>query len=180
MKLRIMIKKILSLIEELNEESEYLTDDPDIAAKIIDVINQVMFELCRMKKLPCYLEMQVTAGQTVRFQDIAAASGFDVYQIDIIRGVAYDSRAAGTVFKFTESGLAEIDFFRFPERITEENQDAYEFNLSDDVLEIMPYGVAADLLKSDVSTGYGSVYAARYDAMKQLLDPRYSMASISL
>ena len=45
-----MKKKVLSLIEELNPNSEYLTDDPDIATKMEDVITQIMFELARFKK----------------------------------------------------------------------------------------------------------------------------------
>jgi hypothetical protein len=42
----------------------------------------------------------------------------------------------------------------------------------------MPYGIAADLLKSDVSSEYGSVYATRYEQMLQRLDPRNSMTSV--
>jgi hypothetical protein len=42
----------------------------------------------------------------------------------------------------------------------------------------MPYGVAADLLKSDISTEYGSIYATRYETMLQRLDPRNNMTSI--
>jgi hypothetical protein len=46
------------------------------------------------------------------------------------------------------------------------------------VLEILPYGVAADLLKSDVSAEYGSVYATRYENMLQRLDPRNHLTSV--
>ena len=42
----------------------------------------------------------------------------------------------------------------------------------------MPYGIAADLLKSDISSEYGEIYAKRYESMKQMLDPRYQIASI--
>ena len=42
MTLKEMKKKVLALIEELNPLSEYLTDDPDIQAKINDVINREM------------------------------------------------------------------------------------------------------------------------------------------
>lgn len=173
-----LIKKVLSLIEEYNPESELLTDDPDIAAKILDVINQVMYELARLKKIPRYLPVPVTSGQILSFQDLAELCGSPVYQIDIIRNVRYESRAASTVFKFLESGTAEIDFFIYPKRITEDTPDDHELELSDDVLEIMPYGVAADLLKSDVSAEYGSVYGTRYETMLQRLDPRNQMASI--
>ena len=52
MTLKEMKQKTLRLIEEINPESELLTDDPDIAAKINDVINQIQFELVRIKKIP--------------------------------------------------------------------------------------------------------------------------------
>ena len=174
-----MKKKVLGLIEELNPNSEYLTDDPDIQAKINEVINQVMFELVRMKKIPKYVEMDVTAGQQVTFEDIENACGYAVYQLGTVCGVAFDPKANGTILKILESGTAEIDVFVYPERITEKTKDkAYEFELSQDALEIMPYGVAADLLKSDVSTEYGSIYATRYETMLQRLDSRYAMTSI--
>ena len=79
-----------------------------------------------------------------------------------------------------ESGTAEIDCFVYPERITENTKPkAYEFELSADALEIMPYGVACDLLKSDVSADYGNVYGVRYESMLQRLDPRYQLGTIT-
>ena len=178
MTLKEMKKKYLALIEELNTLSDQLTDDPDIAAKQNEVINQIMFELARMKKIPKYVEMEVTDGQTVEFADIESACGYEIYQISLIGGVNYVPKASGTVLKIKESGTAEIDVFVYPERITEKTSDNYEFELTADVLEIMPYGIAADLLKSDVSAEYGSVYATRYQAMLQQLDPRYQMNTI--
>ena len=59
-------KKALGLIEELNPDSKLLTDDPDIATKINDVVNQVMFELVRLKKLPGYVEIHVEEGDLIR------------------------------------------------------------------------------------------------------------------
>lgn len=171
-----MKKKILALIEELNPDSELLTDDPDISAKINEVINQVMFELARMKKLPKYAEIDVSAGDIIEFADIERACGYEVYQLGKICGVGFTLKADGTVIKVLESGTAEIDCYVFPERITEKTKDkAYEFELTPDVLEVMPYGVAGDLLKSDVSAEYGNIYATRYESMKQMLDPRYAM-----
>lgn len=173
-----MKKKVLGLIEEVNPDSTLLTDDPDIATKINDVINQIMFEVARMKKIPKYVEMAVTEGDLVTFEDIEAAVGYVVYQLGTIGGVNYEPKANGTVLKILESGTAEVDCFVYPETITEKTKDSYEFELSADVLEIMPYGIAGDLLKSDVSNEYGTVYSNRYEAMLQRLDPRYQMTSI--
>lgn len=174
-----MDKKVLALIEELNPDSEYLTDDPDIAAKKNYVTNQIMFEMARIKKIPKYVEMEVSKGDIVQFSDIEAACGYEIYQRGLVRGVAFAERADGTVLKILESGTAEIDVYVYPERITEKTKGSYEFELSPDVLEIMPYGIAADLLKSDVSTEYGSIYATRYETMLQRLDPRHQMPSIT-
>lgn len=179
MNLAEMKKKVLALIEELNPLSEYLTDDPDIQAKINEVINQIMFELVRFKKLPKYVEISVNEGDILEFADIEKKSGYEVYQIDIICGVRYVPKASGTVMKMMETGTAEISFFAYPERITEKTKDkGYEFELSQDVLEVMPYGIAGDLLKSDVSTEYGSVYSNRYQEMLTRLDHRYQMPTM--
>lgn len=178
MTLNEMDKKVLALIEELNPESDYLTDDPDIAAKKNYVTNQIMFELIRMKKLPGYVEIPVEKGDLITFESIEKAGKYEVYQIANVRGVKVDYKAQGTILKALEAGTAEIDFFKYPERITEKTKGSYEFELPNDVLEIMPYGIAADLLKSDISSDYGQIYANRYEQMKQLLDPRYSMISI--
>lgn len=173
-------KKYLALIEELNPNSEQLTDDPDIAAKQNEVVNQVMFELARIKKIPKYVELAVEKGMVITFADIEKECGSTVYQVSLISGVDYNSRANGTVFKILESGTAEIDCYVYPERITEKTKDtAYEFELSDDVLEIMPYGIAAHLLLSDVSAEYGAMYSKEYEKMLSRLDPRYQMNSIT-
>lgn len=59
-------------------------------------------------------------------------------------------------------------------------QNERTFELSADALEIMPYGVAGDLLKSDKSAEYGSIYTKRYEDMKMQLDPRYNLGSITV
>jgi hypothetical protein len=176
-----MKKKVLGLIEELNPDSELLTDDPDIATKINAVVNQIMYELARLKRIPKYVEIPVKAGEILTLEKIAGKVGYEIYQLGLICGVTYVPKASNTVFKFLESGTAEIDCFVYPERIDEKTKDkAYEFELSEDVLEIMPYGIAADLLKSDVSAQYGNVYAQRYEMMKREIDPRYQGYAITI
>lgn len=178
MTLKEMKEKVLGMIEELNPNSTLLTDDPDIATKFNDVTNQIMYELARMKKIPKYVEMEVTKGDMVEFADIEKECGYEIYQIGSVSGVDFLSKASGTILKILESGVAEIDVFVYPERITAKTNDNYEFELSPDALEIMPYGIAGDLLKSDVSTEYGTIYSTRYESMLQRLDPRYQMTSI--
>lgn len=171
--------KVLGMIEELNPDSEYLTDDPDIAAKVNEVFNQVQFELARMRKIPKWVELEVNEGDIIEFADIEKKCGYEIYQVALVSGVNYSVHANGTVYKMLESGKIDIDCYVYPERITANTKDkAYEFELPPDALEVLPYGVAADLLKSDVSAEYGRIYAERYETMLQRLDSRYAMTSV--
>lgn len=176
--LKELTQKTLRLIEEINPENENLTDDPDIHAKFKDVANQVMFELARHKKIPKYVELEVSEGDLISFEDVSKEVGYEVYQLSNVSGVNYVFKADGSIIKVLEDGILEIDCYVYPERITDKTKGNYEIELSDDVIEIMPYGIAADLLKSDISAEYGTIYATRYESMLQRLDPRYHLTSI--
>jgi hypothetical protein len=127
-----------------------------------------------------YVEIEVQEGSLLNFDTIGSTIGYEVYQVATLGGVRYASKANGKVFKILESGTAEIDCFVYPESINDKTPDSYEFELSLDALEIMPYGIAADLLKSDVSAGYGNIYAKRYEDMIARLDPRNHINSMSI
>ena len=112
------------------------------------------------------------------FADFERECGNEIYQVALVAGVENLPKANGTVYKIMADGTLEVEVYVYPERITDKTKGNYEFELSADALEVMPYGIAADLLKSDISTEYGSIYASRYESMKQLLDTRYQTASI--
>ena len=178
MKLGEMKKKVLRMIEEVNENNVNLTDDPDIAAKLNDVIQQVQIEVCRMKKIPARNVLSVLEASEY---DMREAPGF--YQLDNIRFITEDGKEGevdifGTFLKFYEPGTANMYYYKYPERITSETSDDYEFELTEDALEVLPYGVAADILKSDISNEYGKIYEQRFETMLARLDPRYSMGTI--
>lgn len=165
-------KKVLQLIEEISDNAN-LTDDPDIKAKLNSVINMVQFELARMKKIPAYVQREVKAGEVV---DMNTLENF--YQLRLIRFTG-DYDLMENLAIFPEDGTADIYYYRYPVAITDSTPDTYEFELSLDALEILPFGVAGDLLKSDVSAQYGAIYSQRYETMLQRLDSRYSMGGIS-
>nr|MBR6100726.1 hypothetical protein [bacterium] len=164
--------KVYAMIEEYNEDSDTFTDDEDYSTKMNSVINQIQNELSRLKKLPEYKTMEVTDGKVITLDSIDN----NIYQLNVIKDVDYEMIGDSILFK--EDGTARIYYYKYPKQITQDTPDTYKFELSDDVLEIMPYGVAGDLLKSDVSNQYGQVYANRYEQLKSQLDPRYSLGSI--
>ena len=173
-----MKEKILALVEEGNPESLFLTEDPDIAGKLCHVIDQLQFELARIKKLPRLLELPVSAGQTLDFSALAQAAGAEIYQLGNVTGASCSLLAGGTVLWFWEDGVAKIECFVYPARITSQTEDTAKLELSPDCLALLPYGAAADLLKSDPVAQYGKVYADRYETMLRRLDPRYAVGGI--
>lgn len=174
MTLEEMKHKVYSLIEEYSEDAADLTEDEDLASKINGVINSIQNELTRFKKIPKDVTINVSSGQEMYFKDIDK----DLYQLMNIRGVSTD--ILNDKIFFNEDGEAKIFYYKYPKQITNETDDSYKFELPTDLLEIMPYGVAGDILKSDVSSQYGAVYSARYREMLQTLDPRYGTGIIEI
>lgn len=174
MTLEEMKRKVYSLIEEYSSDATDLTEDEDLALKMNDVINQIQMELTRFKKIPADKTIQVQKGQEMYFSDIDK----DIYQLFLVRDVSND--IINDKILFQEDGEAKIYYFKYPKRITPDTEDTYKFELSQDLLEIMPYGVAADLLKSDVSSQYGAIYEARYRTLLNALDPRYGTGMVEL
>lgn len=173
MTLKEMKKKVLSLIEEINKDSELLTDDPDILEKLNYVINQIQNEISRIKKIPGKMEKEVEKDEEINIEELDE----NIYQLNVIRGVP--NLIIGNTIIFNEKGTAKIYYYKYPKQINSETKDdEYIFEQTTDVLEIMPYGIAGDLLKSDISANYGQVYSNRYEQMLQRLDPRYHIGSI--
>lgn len=173
MTLEQMKANVYQLIEEYEEENEDLTKDPDYKLKINSVINHIQNELARYKKIDAFIIMNVQKGMIIPLRQLAD----DFYQLNIIKGVEYE--LTGNIIEFLEEGTATIYYYKYPTQITDETDDDFEFELDIDCLEAMSYGVAGDLLKSDVSNGYGQIYSNRYKELLQGLDPRLNAGSIS-
>lgn len=164
--------KTYSLIEEYNEDSDDLTEDNDLATKMNSVINQIQNEICRYKKINAFITKEVKKGDIMTLTDIDE----NIYQLNIIKDVDYEQLSDTIIFN--EDGTAKILYYKYPTQINNDTPDDYKFELTRDALEIMPYGIAGDLLKSDVSNGYGQIYSSRYKELLQNLDPRNSLSTL--
>jgi hypothetical protein len=175
MLLKEMKLRTLSLIEEVNPESELLTDDIDIQAKINYVIDMKQNELARIKKIAAIETVEVKENEEVDlYKDLN-----NFYRLNSVKGVEYE--LFENIITFKEEGTATIKYYKYPKMITADTKDdEYKFELSTDVLEIMPLGIAADLLKSDVSAQYGRVYADAYDKALNMLDIRITEGSFEI
>lgn len=170
-------QNVLKMIEEISSNPETYTDDPDIDTKLNTVINKVLFEIARMKKLPAISTQEIETEL-----DLKSLDGF--YQVDHIYCTNEDNSFVGydlfgTTISVNEPCTAKIFYYKYPKSIDNETIDEeYEFDLDKEVVEILLDGVAGDLLKSDVSASYGQIYSQRYELELQRLDSRYSQSSI--
>lgn len=175
MTLKEMKSRVLSLIEEINPQSDYLTDDPDIQEKINYVIDIKNHQLARIKKLASIETIDVKENDQVDLYE--EFSNF--YKLKNITGVNYD--LFENIVTFKENGRATIKYYRYPKSITKETDDTkYKFELSEDVLSVMIYGIASDLLKNDVSAQYGRIYEQAYQNGLQLLDTSINDGTVSI
>lgn len=168
-----MKQKVYRLIEEIDTENENLTQDPDFNNKINVVIDLIQKELARIKKIPAIETLDVYKGAELELDNLD-----NFYQLSRIKGVNYDQ--FGKTVEMKETGTVKIYYYRYPNKIDHTSLDKTILELSEDALAIMPYGVAADILKSDVSNQYGQIYANRYKELKQELDTRYGEGACTI
>lgn len=166
---------VFSFIEEHDASAEALTKDVDIADKINAVINTKMHEMMRYKKITAKDSMEVTENQEIELTDIDK----NCYQIRKITGVDYDQE--DKFITFNETGTAVIYYNKYPKTITSDTADEnYKFELDVEALEIMKIGVAADLLKTDVSNKFGQIWDNEYQRLLQTLDSRKTAGTITI
>ena len=166
---------VFSFIEEHDASAKELTKDVDIADKINAVINTKMHEMMRYKKITAKDTMEVTENQEIELTDIDK----NCYQIRKITGVDYDQE--DKFITFNETGTAVIYYNKYPKTITSDTADEeYKFELDVEALEIMKIGVAADLLKTDVSNRFGQIWDNEYQRLLQTLVSRKNSGTITI
>lgn len=166
---------VFSFIEEHDENEVALTKDIDIADKINAVINTKMQEMMRYKKITDKVKMEVKEGQEIEMPDIDT----NCYQIRKITGVDYEQE--DKFITFLEEGTAVIYYNKYPKMINKDTDpDKYKFEIDIEALEVMKMGVAADLLKTDISNKYGQIWETEYQRLLQTLDTRKTAGSITI
>ena len=175
MKLKEIKEQTYRLIEELSEDTaQQLTDDPDYEKKINTCINIILNELARIKPIHAKTTYNTETSETGNVYNFPST----MYKVFKIKGCEYEINGKEITFDENYKGEVEIYYYKYPTIIEEDtDDDTYEFEIDQDALEIMPFGVAGDMLKSDPSTNYGAYYSSRYNELKQMLDSR-SMAGM--
>lgn len=176
--------KTFSLIEEYYPDVPNLAEDEDVINKINGVVNQIIMDLMKYRKLPASKEVEIKEKDS-KILDLSELLA-DCYQISNFyfgeEVVDYKMPNETTLILPEEYvGTVTIYYYKFPklaktmfenddERTAEDNN--FIFEQDPDILEIMPYGIAADLLKMDMISNYGSYFYQRYTELKQMIDSR--------
>jgi len=175
-----MKTKVFSLIEEYYPNSTLLAEDEDVIYKINGVINQIQMELMQYRKINALSEIEIaeTDDREINLKNYID----DLYQINNIKfdkDIEYDMPNSETIVLPDDySGTFKVYYYKYPElmKLTFADDTAsanydktYEFELDNDLLEIAPYGIAADLLKMDMISNYGRYFYERYNEMKNTL-----------
>lgn len=183
MTLKEMKVKTFSLIEEYYPDLEGLAEDEDVLNKINGVVNQIQMDLMRFRKINASKSILINKedNKIINLKD----SINDMYQLNkiILNDNAIYNMINDETVQIPEdySGTMMVYYYKIPKlvKVLFEDEDekniedeTFEFELDQVLLEIMPYGIAADLLKMDMISGYGRHFYERYLEMRNNIDPR--------
>ena len=190
MTLKEMKVKTFSLIEEYYPEEKGLAEDEDVLNKINGVVNQIQMDLMKYRKISASKEIDITEedNKIINLKEKIN----DLYQLNKIyfKNISDDieySFIDDLTIKIPDDyvGTILVYYYKYPKKVevlennlTDEYDDNYIFEIDPILLEIMPYGIAADLLKMDMISSYGKYFYERYLEMKNNIDTRNVSESI--
>lgn len=194
MTLKEMKTKVFSLIEEYYPSESGLAEDEDVLNKINGVVNQIQMDLMPFRKISTSKQIEVAENDD-KIIDLSKSID-DLYQIQKLyfsESTDYDF-ITDTTIKLPDDYVGEftVYYYKYPElckvlfKGTDEEQEeskakqdnSYTFELDDTLLEVMPYGIAADLLKMDMISNYGKYFADEYARRKSQIDSRRTSGQI--
>lgn len=196
MTLKEMKTKVFSLIEEYYPSESLLAEDEDVLNKINGVINQIQMDLMPYRKISASTQIEIEEND----DKVIDINNFidDLYQIQKLyfdKEVDYEM-ISDTIIKLPDDYTGEftVYYYKYPElckvlfkatdeeieAAKEKHDNSYTFELDNTLLEVMPYGVAADLLKMDMISNYGKYFADEYARRKSLIDTRKTSGSIKI
>ena len=192
MTLKEMKQKTFSLIEEYYPELDEMAEDNDVLLKINGVVNGISMELMPYKKIPAIATITITEKDehSIKLKEkiddlfqVKKISGIDAeYVFEDLIQVPEDFEGDITVYYYKYPNQVELNPVEPNNKEGEEKHPSYDdtfvFDLDPVLLEVMPYGIAADLLKMDMISSYGKYFYERYRELKQQIDSRLSSGVI--
>lgn len=184
--------KVFSLIEEYYPEQVSLADDQDVQYKINGAINQIQMDLMKYKKIPAKYKKTIKKDSPTLLIDSIP----NFYQLNTIPNVEYEVVGDYEIkFNIEKDTDVEIYYYKLPElmdlefqasgsktaeQVSAEYDESFDLEIATELQEIMPYGIAADLLKQDMISSYGKYFYERYLEMKNMIDSRKTTSTATV
>lgn len=152
------------------------TDDEETLAKLNAMFQSAQVFLSTVKPIRKACTISHTPTDTWYAEYDLPDDFSQAYKVRDETGDNYSVEFLGTkiLVEDTQPHTLRIDYYAFPTEITDETTDDFVFELSQDAQQVLPYAVAADLLKTDPSADY-TAFEVKYNNLVQNLDPRQSV-----
>ncbi len=165
-------RKVLMIIDEYSAGG-VLTVDDDIDLKMNDFFDMAQKDMISVK--PIIKETEITLGEgTISggMRQYSLPANFKSYfriwkdgRLTKLYPVRQDKLCASE----DETGTLLVEYFAFPQTIGPDTADSYEFEVSEDAANCLPFYVAAQQLISDLVMDYAAVWNI-YLQQRALLD----------
>ena len=173
----------LALIEEYNPDSDFLSDDEDIIARLNSIYNACLNNIARQKRIEKFYNYEdLPETDTDYYEEVSLPA--DCYMIkgitvkdretNAIKGIQPDYyREGNKLFINTKTkGLHTLCYYAYPKLIKpDEDEEKYKFDIDQDIQYLLPYAVASDILKIDRSVDYTS-FENKYRTELSALNPQ--------
>ncbi len=190
MKLKENKKIALSLIEEFSQDSEYLTQDEDIRNRLNHIYNTCQNNLARIKKITKIKDLEFERSSEEKYIKIELPD--DMYKFKNI--IVLDEKTNSPKMNIAKynfvgddiyvdistEGKHILEYYAYPKQITYETDDEeYELEIDADAQNLLPYAVASDILKTDLSADY-TAFENKYRYELQSLDPNKKEMTLNI
>ena len=149
------------------------TDDEETLAKLNAMFQAAQIFVCTVKPIKKNFTIDHAESNTV-FNEYDLPGDF--YQAFLIRdmdGNGYshvEFHPPKILVTDKKAKQIRVDYYAYPQEITDETPDDYEFELEQDAQQVLPYAVVADLLKTDPSADY-TTFEVKFNNMVANLNP---------
>lgn len=169
---------VMMLIDQYTPDSPP-TDDEETLCKLNCLVELAQIQLCQIKKKQrrcMLLESQGEIDPETGMLSFALPADF--YQLKRVTFAETGQEAWAEIYEnalTTQAGHGAmvLQYYAYPAEIDDDTPDDTLLDLDRDTAQVLPYAVAADLLKADPSADYAS-FEAKYMGLLANLDARSS------
>lgn len=162
-------QKVYMLLDEWSSGGE-ITKDPDIELKMIPFFDTAQKRVAKVERLVKVMSVKRKEGKT-EYSMPGDFAGLVAVWRDGEPTRRYRWKAGKLVIPESDTAAVEVEYYRTPETISEDAGDDYDFEVSDEAAELLPFYVATQNLFPDLMIDY-TPYLLEWEKMLQELEKK--------